>query len=139
MRILLVLALTATLTACALIDSRPLTASTAVQLGTIRLITAAEDPQERAESIVTITELVSEQVDAGSTATVAGVADLTRELIDFAELGAYEQILINALITSVQERLITEIGSGRIAEQDVVRIQQILQWANQAALMYTDA
>jgi len=139
MRILLVLALTATLTACALIDSRPLTASTAVQLGTIRLITAAEDPQERAESIVTITELVSEQVDAGSTATVAGVADLTRELIDFTELGAYEQILINALITSVQERLITEIGSGRIDEQDVVRIQQILQWANQAALMYTDA
>lgn len=139
MRILLVLVLTATLTACALIDSRPLTASTAVQLGTIRLITAAEDPQERAESIVTITELVSEQVDAGSTATVAGVADLTRELIDFTELGAYEQILINALITSVQERLITEIGSGRIDEQDVVRIQQILQWANQAAMMYTDA
>jgi len=138
-RILLVLALTATLTACALIDSRPLTASTAVQLGTIRLITAAEDPQERAESIVTITELVSEQVDAGSTATVAGVADLTRELIDYDQLGAYEQILINALITSVQERLITEIGSGRIDEQDVVRIQQILQWANQAAMMYTDA
>jgi hypothetical protein len=139
MRILLVLALTATLTACALIDSRPLTASTAVQLGTIRLITAAEDPQERAESIVTITEFVSEQVDAGSTATVAGVADLTRELIDYDQLGAYEQILINALITSVQERLITEIGSGRIDEQDVVRIQQILQWANQAAMMYTDA
>jgi len=138
MKRLAALLLAFSLTGCAMLDGNSLTASTAVQIGTIRLIQAADDPASRAEDIVVIVDLVTEQIDGSAIATVASASEAVRGFIDFDQLGPYEQILLDSLITAVQARLLEEVGSGQLDEQSVIRLKNFLGYARQAALVYKD-
>jgi len=138
MKRLAALLLAFSLTGCAMLDGNSLTASTAVQIGTIRLIQAADEPAERAEDIIVIVDLVNEQIDGDAITTVASASDAIRGFVDFDQLGPYEQILLDSLITAVQARLLEEIGSGRLDEQSVIRLKNFLGYARQAALVYKD-
>ena len=138
MKRLAALLLAFSLTGCAMLNGNSLTASTAVQIGTIRLIQAADEPAERAEDIIVIVDLVNEQIDGDAITTVASASDAIRGFVDFDQLGPYEQILLDSLITAVQARLLEEIGSGRLDEQSVIRLKNFLGYARQAALVYKD-
>jgi outer membrane lipoprotein SlyB len=138
MKRLAALLLAFSLTGCAMLDGNSLTASTAVQIGTIRLIQAADDPAERAEDIIVIVDLVNEQIDGDAITTVSSAGDAVRGFIDYSQLGPYEQILLDSLISAVQARLLEEVGSGELDEQSVIRVKNFLSYARQAATVYQD-
>lgn len=138
MKRLVALFLSLSLVGCAISDGNSLTASTAVQIGTIRLIQEADDPAERAENILIIVDLVNEQIDGDQMSTVSSAGAAVRGLVDYSQLGSYEQILLNSLISAVQARLIEDIGAGDLDEGAVIRVKAFLGYARQAAIIYKD-
>ena len=139
-----VLAFLFTLSGCAAVDyakQNPQTASLAVKAGTLAFIEQV-DPVgsriERAKEVIVVVEMVLGQMDCSTSASLSSLSSEVRSEIDWNSMDAYERLLLDSLIASVERRLEDRIGSGVLGEDDRLVVQSVLQWAKDAADMYAE-
>jgi hypothetical protein len=138
-KIVLSTALVTMLTGCAAVEfaeNNPYVASAAIQAGTVRFISEAETPLKRANNIVAVAELAQEQVSESEQTTLSSVSGLVRGFVDWDSLNQYETILLESLISSVEQRLQDDIGAGLLNDQDKVRVNQFMTWVIEAEELY---
>lgn len=114
------------------------TARLAVKAGTLRAIEAApvDERSERAQAIVRIAETATGHVQSDAETTIAAVESRVREEIDWKSLEVSEQLLVDALVTAIRERLEERVGDGLLSEEDRLRIRSVLDWVIEAAALY---
>ena len=132
------------LSGCAAYDyakDNPATAALAVKSGTLAFVEQV-DPLtgriERAEEVLAVINFVLGEVKSTPTATVATLTSTVKSEIDWNSLDAYERLLLDSLIFSIQSRLEERVGSGILADEDKIVVKEVLMWAKGAAEMYAN-
>ena len=139
-----VLAFLFTLSGCAAVDyakQNPEQASMAVKAGTLAFIEQVEpisNRVDRAKEVIVVVEMVLDQMDSSASATVSSLSSEVRSEIDWNSMDAYERLLLDSLIASVERRLEDRIGSGILGEDERLIVKSVLEWAKDAADMYAE-
>jgi len=139
-----VLAFLFTLSGCAAVDyakQNPEQASMAVKAGTLAFIEQVEpisNRVDRAKEVIVVVEMVLDQMDSSTSATVSSLSSEVRSEIDWNSMDAYERLLLDSLIASVERRLEDRIGSGTLGEDERLIVKSVLEWAKDAADMYAE-
>lgn len=127
-----VLALTA---GCAALKQGGTGAQTAVEVATIKVI---DGDAERANRVVEIVGKVRGLIEGDEVSTLETVEDNVRSAIDWSGLDTAEKLVVNRLIDAVRAEIDNRINADDIASLDpdeVVAVQRILDWIEQAAVM----
>ena len=139
-----VLAFLFTLSGCAAVDyakRNPEQTSMAVKAGTLAFIEQVEpisNRVDRAKEVIVVVEMVLDQMDSSTSATVLSLSSEVRSEIDWNSMDAYERLLLDSLIASVERRLEDRIGSGILGEDERLIVKSVLEWAKDAADMYAE-
>ena len=119
----------------------PQTVALAVKSGTLAFVEQVDPVQrriERAEEVIFVVNFVLDQMDTSTSATVSQLSKAVRDEIDWNSLDAYERLLLDSLIYSVQVRLEERVGEGVLGEEDKLVVRSVLEWSKQAANMYVE-
>ena len=119
----------------------PQTAALAVKSGTLAFVEQVDPVQrriERAEEVIFVVNFILGQMDTSTSATVSQLSKAVRDEIDWNSLDAYERLLLDSLIYSVQVRLEERVGEGVLGEEDKLVVRSVLEWSKQAANMYVE-
>lgn len=119
----------------------PQAASLAVKSGTLAFVEQVEPISnriERAKEVIVVVNFILQQMDNSTSATVSELSNEVRSQIDWNSLDAYERLLLDSLIFSVQVRLEERIGDGILSEDDKIVVRSVLLWAKEAARMYAE-
>ena len=119
----------------------PQTAALAVKSGTLAFVEQVDPVQrriERAEEVIFVVNFILDQMDTSTSATVSQLSKAVRDEIDWNSLDAYERLLLDSLIYSVQVRLEERVGEGVLGEEDKLLVRSVLEWSKQAANMYVE-
>ena len=119
----------------------PETAALAVKSGTLAFVEQVDPVQrriERAEEVIFVVNFILDQMDTSTSATVSQLSKAVRDEIDWNSLDAYERLLLDSLIYSVQVRLEERVGEGVLGEEDKLVVRSVLEWSKQAANMYVE-
>lgn len=119
----------------------PETAALAVKSGTLAFVEQVEPISQRvqrAREVVAVIRYVMDEVNSSTSATVDGLAQRVRDEIAWNDLDAYERLLLDSLVFSVQEKLKDRLGDGVLDEEDRLVVSTVLEWAEQAANMYAE-
>ena len=119
----------------------PQTAALAVKSGTLAFVEQVDPVQrriERAEEVIFVVNFILDQMDTSTSATVSQLSKAVRDEIDWNSLDAYERLLLDSLIYSVQVRLEERVGEGVLGEEDKLVVRSVLEWSKQAANMYVE-
>lgn len=128
-------------TAVQWVKDNPQTAALAVKSGTLAFVEQVDPIQRRiarAEEVIVVVNFILDQMDNSTSVTVSKLSKAVRDEIDWNSLDAYERLLLDSLIYSVQVRLEERIGEGILGEQDKVVVRSVLEWSKQAATMYVE-
>ena len=119
----------------------PATAALAVKSGTLAFVEQVEPINQRvqrAREVIAVVQYVMSQVDSGTSTTIDDLAQTLRDEISWNDKDAYERLLLDSLVFSVQEKLKNRLGDGVLDEEDRLVVSTVLQWAEQAANMYAE-
>jgi PBP1b-binding outer membrane lipoprotein LpoB len=119
----------------------PESAVLAVKSGTLAFVEQVDPVQrrvERAEEVIVVVNFILSQMDSSTSATVSTLTSSVKSQIDWNSLDAYERLLLDSLIYSIQQRLEDRVGSGILEDEDKVVVKQVLVWAKSAAEVYAD-
>ena len=119
----------------------PQTVALAVKSGTLAFVEQVDPVQrriERAEEVIFVVNFILGQMDTSTSATVSQLSKAVRDEIDWNSLDAYERLLLDSLIYSVQVRLEERVGEGVLGEEDKLVVRSVLEWSKQAANMYVE-
>ena len=119
----------------------PQTVALAVKSGTLAFVEQVDPVQrriERAEEVIFVVNFILDQMDTSTSATVSQLSKAVRDEIDWNSLDAYERLLLDSLIYSVQVRLEERVGEGVLGEEDKLVVRSVLEWSKQAANMYVE-
>ena len=136
---ILALTLLSGCTAVQFAKDNPETASLAVKSGTLAFVEQIEPISrriERAEEVIVVVNFILDQMDSSTSATVSTLSSEVRSQIDWNSLDAYERLLLDSLIFSVETKLKERVGEGILAEDDKLVVRSVLEWAKEAANMY---
>jgi len=61
-----------------------------------------------------------------------------RSQINWNDMDAYERLLLDSLIFSVESKLEDRVGEGVLAEDEKLVVRSVLEWAKEAANMYAE-
>lgn len=123
------------LTGCAALKQGGTGAQTAVEVATIKVI---DGDAERANRVVEIVGKVRGLIEGDEVSTLETVEDNVRSAIDWSGLDTAEKLVVNRLIDAVRAEIDNRINADDIASLDpdeVVAVQRILNWIEQAAVM----
>jgi len=138
-----ILALTL-LSGCAAVQyakDNPATASLAVKSGTLAFVEQVEPLQrrvERAKEVIVVVNFILDQMDNSTSATVSTLSSEVRSQINWNDMDAYERLLLDSLIFSVESKLEDRVGEGVLAEDEKLVVRSVLEWAKEAANMYAE-
>jgi len=130
------------LSGCAAVEfakDNPGTASLAVKSGTLAFVEQIEPISrriERAEEVIVVVNFILDQMDSSTSATVSTLSSEVRSQINWNDMDAYERLLLDSLIFSVESKLKERVGDGILAEDDKLVVRSVLEWAKEAANMY---
>ena len=119
----------------------PQTAALAVKAGTLAFVEQVDPVQRRinrAEEVIFVVNFILDQMDTSTSANVSQLSNAVRDEIDWNSLDAYERLLLDSLIYSVQFRLEERVGEGVLGEDDKLVVRSVLEWSKQAANMYVE-
>jgi len=133
-----------TLSGCAVVDyakQNPGTAALAVKSGTLAFVEQVDPIQrrvERAKEVIVVVNFILGQMDSSTSATVSTLSSEVRSQINWNDMDAYERLLLDSLIFSVESKLKERVGDGILGEDDKLVVRSVLEWAKEAAGMYTE-
>jgi len=128
-------------TAVQFAKDNPETAALAVKSGTLAFVEQVEPLQrrvERAKEVIVVVDFILDQMDSSTSATVSKLSSEVRSQIDWNSLDAYERLLLDSLIFSVETKLEERVGDGILSEDDRLVVRTVLEWSKQAATMYAE-
>jgi hypothetical protein len=128
----IIVLLAVALQACALlerVESSPATAALTVQYGTLKYTGDDADKAQRVYDAVARLSLDDESI------TLALLDDRIRAAINWERLDLADRLLLDTLLAQVRAELEQRMGSGLLAPEDRVRVQQVMQWVQDAALV----
>lgn len=132
------------LSGCTVVEwgkENPASAALAVKSGTLAFVEQVEPVSrriERAKEVIAVVGYVKNQIDSSTQSTVSGLAARVRNEIAWDSLDAYERLLLDSLIFSVQKRLEERIGTGVLDQEGEIVVKAVLNWAEQASQMYIE-
>ena len=138
------MALAFSLSGCAVVDyakQNPATAALAVKSGTLAFVEQVDPIQrrvERAKEVIVVVNFILDQMDSSTSATVSTLSSEVRSQIDWNDMDAYERLLLDSLIFSVESKLKERVGDGILGEDDKLVVRSVLEWAKEAAGMYAE-
>ena len=141
-KLTLALAAAFALSGCAAVEfakNNPGTASLAVKSGTLAFVEQVEPISrrvERAKEVIVVVNFILDQMDSSTSATVSTLSSEVRSQINWNDMDAYERLLLDSLIFSVESKLKERVGEGILAEDDKLVDRSVLEWAKEAANMY---
>jgi len=118
----------------------PEQAALAVKSGTLAFVEQVEPMSgriQRAKQVVEVINIALSEVSSSSSATVTSLSSQIRDEIKWGDMDAYERLLLDSLIFSVESRLKERVGSGILNEDQRVVVRTVLEWAKEAANVYT--
>lgn len=100
---------------------------------TSRIINEADNPKERASKIQDIVSKVREQLNQDTTARLDEIEAVVREQIDWNDLSAPDQELVNFALVKARESLDELIGDGVLKDDDIETVGTLMDWIDEAA------
>lgn len=120
------------LAGCSILQDNQPTARLTVQYATLKVIDGDLDKRDR---VVEIAERALDRLDDTPEATVHAVVGEVREQVPWSNLDAADKILIDALLTELESRLIERYGDGVLSEEARLGAATVAQWVISAARM----
>lgn len=120
------------LAGCSFLQDNQPTARLTVQYATLKVIDGDLDKRDR---VVEIAERALDRLDDTPEATVHAVVGEVREQVPWSNLDAADKILIDALLTELESRLIERYGDGVLSEEARLGAATVAQWVISAARM----
>lgn len=137
--ILLVVALLGTaswsLTGCAtlrnIITERPATAEGVITYATLKVIKPGDTA--RAQRVVDLADFLAANTAGGQVTTAAALETLVRSQIKWDQLAAEDAALVDLLIRTIREELVSRFGAGELSEANRLAVLDVLGWIRSAA------
>lgn len=127
----LLLTLAFTLSACSTLQSNDTTTKLAVQYGTMKII-----EQSDAVTADGVLRAVSKAREAANEEVrIIDVRERVLAAIDIQDFSPADQLLITTLVDQVQAELAMSVTNGLLSEDDMVRLETLLGWVEDAAIM----
>ena len=120
------------LAGCSFLQDNQASARLTVQYATLKVIDGDLDKRDR---VVEIAERALDRLDDTPEATVHAVVGEVREQVPWSNLDAADKILIDALLTELESRLIERYGDGVLSEEARLGAATVAQWVISAARM----
>lgn len=109
--------------------------SFAVQYATIKLI---EESEVKASSIMETTDRVREIVEEDGDLSMLSLASGFRESVDLSSLSASDRLLVNAVISRIQDTISKEVDSREsfFRTEQKITVLRLLDSIDEAAMIY---
>jgi len=120
------------LAGCSFLQDNQPTARLTVQYATLKVIDGDLDKRDR---VVEIAERALGRLDDTPEATIHAVVGEVREQVPWSSLDDADKILIDALLTELEARLIERYGDGVLSEEARLGAATVAQWVISAARM----
>lgn len=116
------------LVGCSVLDQHQATAKLAIQYATMKYIDSDEDKRERVQKVV------ANARELAATATTLDALDqAVRQSIDWSKLDDADKLLATNLLDMIREELRAKFGDGVLNPDQVVGVNKVLDWIDEAA------
>lgn len=130
--ILTLFAVVLLLAGCASLQDNQPTARLTVQYATLKVI---DNDVEKRDRVVEIAERTLDRLDDTPEATVSALVREVRDQVPWSKLDSADKILIDALLTELEARLIERFGDGVLSEEARLGAATVAEWVISAARM----
>ena len=113
------------------VEESPVTARYVVQKATEEVI---DNDQQRADRVFEIVQNVREYIELEDEVRARHVVDYIDDQIKWDNLSTADQYLVAELLVNVEARLINKFDDDRLSENDVIQINQVLDWIERIAV-----
>lgn len=113
------------------VESSPTTAALTLQYGTLKYI---GDDTGKAQRVYDTAGSLATGIEDESV-SLALLDDQMRAAINWQSLDAADTLLLNTLLAQLRAELESRMGTGLLSAEDRVRLQQVLTWVRDAALV----
>lgn len=113
------------------VEESPVTARYVVQKATEEVI---DNDQQRADRVFEIVQNVREYIELEDEVRARHVVDYIDDQIKWDNLSTADQYLVAELLVNVEARLINKFDDDRLSENDIIQINQVLDWIERIAV-----
>lgn len=116
------------LVGCSILDQHQASAKLAIQFATLKYIDNDDDKAARVQAVV-----LNARELAATASTLDALDEAVRGSIDWSKLDDADKLLASSLLDMIREELRARFGDGALNPEQVVAINKVLDWIDEAA------